>query len=106
MKTKNNQDLNVVYKISEDIVCREIEGELILIPLISGIGDMEEDLFTLNETGKVIWRQLDGKKTLKEIIQYLDKEYDSPLSEIQEDVIGLISEFLKRKMVVRVDVLR
>jgi hypothetical protein len=91
-----------IFEPSEEIVFREIEGELILIPLVSGIGDMEEDLFTLNETGKAIWGRLDGKKTVEEIIQFLETEYDSPLSEIQKDVMGLINEFVKRKMVTRV----
>ena len=33
---------------------REIEGELIIVPLVAGIGDADDELFTLNETGKAI----------------------------------------------------
>ena len=40
-----------VYAPSEDIVAREIEGEIIIVPLVAGIGDMEDELYTLNETG-------------------------------------------------------
>jgi hypothetical protein len=36
---------------SDDIVSRDIEGELIIVPITSGIGDLEDELYTLNETG-------------------------------------------------------
>ena len=47
-----------VYKPSDDVVAREIEGEIIIVPLVAGIGDIEDELFTLNETGKAIWDKL------------------------------------------------
>ena len=61
-------DINAAYKASEEVVAREIEGELMIVPLTSGIGDMEDELFTLNETGRAIWSKLDGNKTLKAIV--------------------------------------
>ena len=50
----SNNDLEKIYSPSEDIVAREIEGELIIVPLVAGIGDMEDELFTMNDTGKAI----------------------------------------------------
>ena len=32
--------------------------------LAAGIGDMEDELFTLNDSGKAVWKHLDGKSTL------------------------------------------
>jgi len=87
---------------SEDIVAREIEGELIIIPLTAGIGDLEDELFTLNETAKAIWKQLDGKKTLAEIAIILASEYNTDLGKIESDVLGLIGELFKRGIVVDV----
>ena len=92
--------LKSVYTISEDIVAREIEGELIIIPITSGIADMEEELFTLNETGKSIWNKLDGKKNLEIIINELSQEYAGSLDEIKKDAVGIVKELLKRKMLV------
>jgi hypothetical protein len=83
---------------SEDIVAREIEGELVIVPLTSGIGDMEDELYTLNDSGKAIWDRLDGKRSLSNIVDDLIVEYDVERNEIEEDVIGLVSELLKRKM--------
>ncbi|TFG60115.1 MAG: PqqD family peptide modification chaperone, partial [Deltaproteobacteria bacterium] len=59
--------MDAAYIPSEDVVAREIEGELIIVPLAAGIGDLEDELYTLNETGKALWARLDGKSTLTEI---------------------------------------
>jgi hypothetical protein len=91
-----------VYKISPEVVAREIEGELIIVPLTTGIGEDEEDLFSLNETGKEIWRRLDGKRTLADVATALVEEYAGSPAEIRRDLKGLIRELLRRKMVVRV----
>jgi len=81
-------------------VARGIEGELIIVPLVSGIGDMEDDLFTLNETGRAIWDRLDGQKRLKDVVQELSTEFEAPSREIEKDVLGLVEELLQRKLLV------
>ena len=90
-----------VYMPSDGLVFREIEGELILIPIAAGIGDAEDGIFTLNETGRDILQRLDGKLTLGQIIQDIAREYAAPAGKIEKDVNGLVGELLKRKMVVR-----
>jgi hypothetical protein len=91
---------DATYIPSEDLVCREIEGELIIVPLVAGMGDMEDELFTLNETGRAMWEKLDGTKSLKAVAEELATEYEAPDGEIERDVIGLAKELLKRKMIV------
>lgn len=100
MKFKVNFD--AAYVPSDDLVCREIEGEVIIVPLVAGMGDMEEELFTLNETGRAIWAKLDGKKSLKAVAEELSAEYEAPPGEIEKDIIGLAGELLKRKMIVEI----
>ncbi len=95
--------LDGVYKPSEDIVAREIEGELIIVPLTSGIGDLEDELFSLNETGKEIWKRLDGVRSLAEIAGELAQEYEAPAAEITEDILGLLAELQRRGLVVDVE---
>jgi len=95
-------DLGASYLHSENIVVREIEGELIIVPLVSGIGDMEDELFTLNQTGRAIWEKLDGRKTLENVVAELRAEFEASPGEIERDVVGLIEELLKRKMLVAV----
>jgi hypothetical protein len=94
--------LDKFYMPSEDVVAREIEGELIIVPLVAGIGDMEDELYTMNETGKAIWDRLDGKKKLKEILAELSAEFEAPAGEIEKDLIGLVDELVRRKILVEV----
>jgi hypothetical protein len=84
---------------SEDVVAREIDGELIIVPIASGIGDMEDELYTLNETGRAIWRRLDGVKTLGLIAADLSAEYSAPIADIERDILGLVEELARRKMI-------
>ena len=97
---KKKIDLNAIYVPSEDVVAREIEGELIIVPLASGIGDLEDELYTMNETGRVIWAGLDGKKPIKDLIAVLSSKYAAPADEIARDVFGLLEELMKRRMIV------
>ncbi|HSA96511.1 MAG TPA: PqqD family protein [Acidobacteriota bacterium] len=96
-------DLGRTYGPSEDVVVREIEGEIVIVPLTSGIGDLEDELFTLNETGRAIWSRLDGRRRLDAVVRELMAEYDAPENVIQEDVIGLLQELLDRRMIVEKD---
>ena len=93
-------DLANIFKPSEEIVAREIEDEIIIVPLTSGIADMEDELFTLNDTAKDIWRKLDGQRSLQQIIDELAQEYDAEKEKISQDVAGLIAELEKRKIVI------
>jgi len=94
--------LDGVYVPSEDIVARNIEGELIIVPLVSGIGDLEDELYSMNETGKAIWDRLNGKKMLKEVLAELSAEFDAPPGEIEKDLLGLVDELVRRKILVEV----
>jgi len=93
-------NLNAVCVPSEDVVAREIEGELILVPLTAGMGDMDDELYTLNETGKAIWSRLDGTRSLCQIAGELAAEYSTPAADIERDVTGLVTELARRKMLV------
>jgi len=89
-----------VYRPSDDIVAREIEGQIIIIPLVAGIGDMEDELFTLNETAKAIWSKLDGQRSLADVAAELTAEFAAEDGAIQPDVLGLVAELVKRKILV------
>jgi hypothetical protein len=92
---------NTIYAVSDDVVAREIEGEIIIVPLVAGIGDLEDELFTLNETGKAIWELLDGRRSLQSGSGAVGKYATEP-EKIQTDVLGLVGELLRRGMVIEV----
>ena len=94
--------LDKIFKVSDDVVAREIEGEIIIVPLVAGIADLEDELFTLNATGKAIWDKLDGQRRLQDIVSELSVEYQAPPWEIEVDVLGLVEELVRRRMLVAI----
>jgi len=90
--------LEKIYAPSEDIVAREIEGEIVIVPLIAGIGDADDDLYTLNETGQAVWKLLDGVRTLGQVTEELSEEFEG--EEIAQDVLGFVRELVKRRILV------
>ena len=95
---KTQVTMNTICNASEDIVAREIEGDMIIVPLVAGIGDADDELYTLNETGRAIWKKLDGVKSLEQIATELEKEFSAPADEIQKDVLGFASEMVTRRI--------
>jgi len=91
--------LDEVYAPSQDVVARKIEGEMIIIPMVAGIGDLEDELYTLNKTGQAVWEKLNGIKSIRVIVDELAAEYLAPIETIQEDVLGIIGELARRRII-------
>lgn len=92
--------LNTICVLSEDVVAREIEGDIIIVPLVAGIGDADDELYTLNETGKAILKKLDGKKSLEQVSVELTDQFSSTAEEIEADVLGFTTEMVSRGILV------
>ena len=88
--------LGTICAPSEDVVAREIEGEIIIVPLAAGIGDSDDELYTLNETARAIWQKLDGQQTLREVTAALTEKFDVPQAELEADVLGFATEMARR----------
>lgn len=95
--------IDAVYAPSEDVVFRIVDDEPIIVPLSAGVGDMEDALFTLNETGHAIWDKLDGKRSLEQLVDVLTMDFeDVTREEVEEDVLGFIGELLRRGLLIEV----
>jgi len=92
--------LERIYAKSQDVVEREIEGEIIIVPLTSGIGDLEDELFSLNKVGKDVWARIDGKKPVRNIVEELLELYQGGREKLTTDVLGFLEELEKRKLIV------
>ena len=98
-------EIDAIYTPSEDVVFRDIEGELIIVPLTWGVGGAEDEqdaIFTLNEAGRAVWERLDGQRSLRAVAADLAAEYEAPSEEIEADVLGLVGELVSRKMLAQV----
>ena len=96
-------DLGRIYGPSDDVVVREIEGEIVIVPLTSGIGDLEDECFTFDEWGRAVWSKIDGSRPLATVVQELLDDYDAPDGLLQRDVVGLLQELYERRMIVEKD---
>lgn len=86
---------------SPDVVARRIGEETILVPVVAGIGDADDDLYTLRDIGQEIWGRLDGRLSLADLTEALCEDYEVSSEEALQDVMGFCSELLARKLLVR-----
>lgn len=81
--------LDSIPSHSPAIVTKNTGEEYVLVPVINNIADMDS-LFTLNETGAFIWEQIDGKKSVRQIVTALTREYNIPVRIAEDDVLEFI----------------
>jgi hypothetical protein len=96
METDINPDSR--FKPSDDVVVREVMGKILIVPLTSGIGDMEDEIYTLNESAKAIWDRLIKGENVRAVIDSLSAEFEADSGEIERDVTGLMKELVRRKI--------
>lgn len=84
-------DKTVIFSKLSSVVSRQVGDECIIIPLSNNIVDMDK-VITLNDTAAFLWRQIDGKQTIFDIIKNLIEEYDIDESVATHDVIAFIND--------------
>jgi methyltransferase-like protein len=86
--------LNSVLSHSTSVVTRKTGNEYVLVPVANNIADMDS-VYTLNETGAFIWEQIDGKRTIEEIIELLNHEYEIDNESAYKDVFEFVENMKK-----------
>jgi hypothetical protein len=102
-----NINLSNIYKISNSITMREAHGETVAFLMNLWTGNMEDEIFIFNETGKFIVEHMDGEKNLSAIAEDLSSELSASgetisVKEIEFDIINFAEELLKRKIIVKI----
>jgi hypothetical protein len=99
---KKEIDMDAAYAASRDVVVRKVEKDLIIIPFACGVDELENEPYFLNTTGQIIWRRMNGRRTLKDIVKDLAADFETPAKTIEKDVIDFVEKLLARKMLVKV----
>jgi hypothetical protein len=86
--------LNSVLSHSPTVVTRKTGNEYVLVPVADNIADMNS-VYTLNETGAFIWEQIDGKRTVSEIITAVTAEYEIDNETASKDVFDFMGDMSK-----------
>jgi hypothetical protein len=77
------------YRKNSSFVGRCIAGETILVPVTSNVAQLDS-VFTLNETGTLIWGLIDGQTPLDQIAQAIAVEYHVLSEEAEKDALQFL----------------
>jgi hypothetical protein len=67
------------------LVARWIAGQTILVPVSANVAQLES-IYTLNETGTMIWELIDGRTPLDKITEAVTAQYNVAAEEAARDV--------------------
>jgi hypothetical protein len=86
---------------NREVVSRKIEGELIIVPIRSGVGDLNS-LYTLNPVGSVLWDFMTEGHTVAEMVQRVCEEFEVTKSQARKDIELFLGSLLEEKLVLPV----
>src|SRR3954469_14184092 len=79
------------YARAEGTVTRKVGGETGIVPVRANVARLDA-LYTLNETATFVWEQVDGTRTVADLIAAVVAEFAVPPGVAEEDVNRLLSE--------------
>jgi shikimate kinase len=93
-----------VFSKSRDIIARKMEEEFILVSVTGPSSAAEDNIYLLNETGRIIWQHIDGNTTVEQLVDIMAGRYNSKSKEeIRQDIYTLFQELLKNRMIVQTE---
>ena len=81
-------------KRGEQVIAQKASNEFLLLNMEDG------NYYSLNEIGGRIWELCDGKRSVLQVVAALATEYEAPGATLQNDVIELLEDFHKGKLIV------
>jgi len=88
-----------LYRREENIVAREIAGEMILVPIRGNLADMQR-IFSLNPVAAYIWEHLDGGTHLEDICKGVVTDFEVEKEEAEADIHDFISDLLQANLII------
>src|SRR4029079_12886064 len=86
-----------VFRISDGVVFRELDGEAVLLNLDSGM------YFGLDRIGTRIWQLVEQHGRIDPIVTTLVDEYDADATVLREDVARLLGALTEKGLVIEGD---
>lgn len=85
-------------KIKEGYILREVAGYSVVVP----IGDAAQSfngMININDSGALLWRELEKGATEESLVQSLVSEYGIDVSEAKADVADFISKMREADLI-------
>jgi hypothetical protein len=81
------------FQASRDVVARDVPEGMMLVNVQTGAA------FKLNRVGAQVWRQLDGVRSLADVVAELERQYRVGADQLQRDVDALLEDLQKQGLV-------
>ena len=101
MTTLTGIDGRSVFRRSEDVVCRTVGLESILVPIRNNVGNLDF-VYTLSPVAARIWALIDGVRTADEIAEAIMAEYDVDRDTVMADLAELVGDLAGVSLLSRV----
>jgi hypothetical protein len=101
MTTLTGIDGRSVFRRSEEVVCRAVGLESILVPIRNNVGNLDF-VYTLSPVAARIWSLLDGVRTADEVVDAIVAEYDADRDTVMADLAELVSDLAGVSLLSRV----
>jgi hypothetical protein len=85
---------STIAKDSDHIIDRVVDSEALLIHLSSG------DYFSLDSVGTRIWENIDGSRTIQDLVDLVLEEYNVDRDQAVSDVLRLVEQLADEGLVV------
>lgn len=90
------------YEKDPNMVFRQIEDEMILVPIRQSVADLG-NIYVLNELGGRIWELMDGERTLADVRDILLDEYDVMPNVLEADLLAFVRQLEAAGSIKRVE---
>lgn len=86
-------DLDQIIEPAEGVVGRVVDDEAVIV--LPGKGKVK----VLNEVGAFIWSQVDGYRTVAEIVKSVCEEFDVDQPQAEADTIAFLADLQERGVI-------
>ena len=94
--------VDVRFVRSHDVVTRKIQGELIIVPIRRGVGELNS-LFTLNPVGAVLWDFMSEGHTVAEMVERVCDEFEVAATQAQRDIEAFLDSLMQEQLIQSVE---
>ena len=86
------------YSQNSNVVERIVAGEHLLVPVSGDVVDMRQ-LFSLNQTARVVWKALAHAATEDQIVEAITSEFNVEAGVARSDVKELLAVLQAQKLI-------
>lgn len=89
---------DVRFVRNREVVSRQIEGELIIVPIRRGVGNLNS-LYTLNAVGSVLWDYLAEGHTVGELVLRVCEEFEVSEEMARKDIQEFLDSLVEEQLI-------